>query len=81
MPPTLKNTIAALIQRRKTLAAAYAQICADPASYSISGSVSATNQKMADLRAELAALDREIASILSGASAAGMTLAYPDYIR
>ena len=76
--PTQKDILTLLIQRRARLRAAYEDAAADPESFSLSGAVSATSRKLADLRSEIAQLDAEISAILSGGRA-GMTLVYPEY--
>ena len=69
-----------LIERRKKLQEAYDALVAEPASYGITGSVNATNQKLSDLRAEIAALDNKIAALVNPRTGvAGMSIALPDY--
>ena len=69
-----------LLARRKALQDEFDRLVAEPASFGITGSVNATNQKLADLRAELAALDARIAAVLHPrATVAGMSVALPDY--
>ncbi len=76
--PTQKDILSSLVQRRARLRAAYEAAAGDPESFSLSGAVSATSRKLADLRAEIAELDAKINAILSGGRA-GMTLSYPEY--
>ncbi len=65
-----------LLARRRSLQAAYDALIAEPQSYSIQGSVSATNQKMSDIRSELAAIDSQIAALMGSA---GIRRSLPDY--
>ena len=55
-----------LLARRAKLQQAYDDLISQPESYSISGSVSATNRKLAELRAELASIDEAIAAASGG---------------
>jgi len=80
MTETRKKAIAAVVARRRAIQAEYDRLLAEPASYGITGSVSATNQKLSDLRAEITALDAKLATLLqSGGHVAGMVIALPDY--
>lgn len=75
-----QKAIKRLIERRKKLQASYDALINEPASYGITGSVNATNQKLSDMRAELAALDNKIAALVGGKTGvAGMSVALPDY--
>lgn len=75
-----QKAIKRLIERRKKLQASYDALINEPAAYGITGSVNATNQKLADLRLELAALDNRIAALINGrTSVAGMSISLPDY--
>jgi cell division protein FtsB len=65
-----------LIERRKKLQQAYDDLIAAPASYNIQGSVSAQNQKLSDLQAEIDKIDRQIAQLCGGD---GITRSYPNY--
>ena len=65
-----------LIERRQKLQQAYDDLIMAPASYSIQGSVSAQEQKLADIRKELDAIDRQIAAHLGSN---GIKRSYPNY--
>lgn len=67
-----------LLTRRIAIQAAIDDAAVKPASYSIQGSVSATAQKLADLRAELAQTDRDIEALTIGPTKT-ITRSYPDY--
>ena len=79
-PDIRKKAIQRLVARREKLQAAYDAAMAEPASYSISGSVSATAQKLSDLRAELDAIDAQLTALLGGAGPGGLRRTYPTYI-
>ena len=72
------NAIRRLVERRKAVQKAYDDLIGQPSSYGITGSVNATNQRLVDLRAELVAIDEQIASI-AGRNPAGMSIRLPDY--
>lgn len=74
-----KDAIRRLSTRREALQAAYDAAMAEPASYTINGSVSATNQKLADMRAELDAIDNQLAALIGGAGPGGLRRTYPTY--
>ena len=67
-----------LLTRRAKLQAAYDALISEPASYGVTGSVSATNRTMTEIRAEIAAIDNKIAGLVTS-TAGGMTLKVPDY--
>ena len=71
---TIVNT---LLERRKKLQDAYDALISEPASYSIQGSVSATNQRLADLRAEIADIDNQVSQLVGGGG--GIERSYPNY--
>ena len=77
---TIQDIKAAAIRRlsarREKLQAAYDAAMAQPASYSISGSVSATNRKLETLRKEIDAIDAKIAMASGGD---GIQRSYPNY--
>ncbi len=75
-----KEAIRRLSARRETLQAAYDAAMTEPASYSINGSVSATNQKLAEMRAELDAIDNQLAALIGGAGPGGLRRTYPTYV-
>ena len=79
-PDIRKKAIQRLVARREKLQAAYDAAMAEPASYSISGSVSATAQKLSDLRAELDAIDAQLTALLGATGPGGMRRTYPTYI-
>lgn len=69
-----------LLERRGRLQAEYDRLLTEPASFGITGSVNATNQKLSDLRAEIVALDSKIAAVAAPhGSVAGMVVSLPDY--
>ena len=48
-------------------------------SYGITGSVSATNRGLKELRDEIATIDDKIASLIERGTVAGLHVKYPDY--
>lgn len=70
-----------LKQRREALQAQYDAILREPSSYSVSGSVSATNRSLKELREEIAAVDRQIAAYFGVVGPGGMSRRYPRYVR
>ncbi|MBQ7178800.1 MAG: hypothetical protein IJS08_15395 [Victivallales bacterium] len=72
------KTLEVLIARKQRLQEAYDALIAEPESYSISGSVSATNQKLATLREEIAKADAAIEAYLAGGNGV-MRRSYPRY--
>ena len=70
-----------LKQRRAAIQAQYDAILKEPQSYSVSGSVSATNRSLKELREELAAVDAEIAQHLGMSGPGGMRRRWPRYVR
>lgn len=74
----MSNTkaIQALLIRKKKLQDAYDNLITEPESYSIQGSVSATNRKLESLRKEIEAIDRQIAVAMGGD---GIQRSYPNY--
>lgn len=75
---TKNDLLQKLIVRRVTLRDEIATVSASPSSWSITGSVAQTAQKIADLRTELAAIDREITTLISGDDS-GIKRTYPNY--
>lgn len=73
------KSLKVLLTRRKAAQTAYDALIAEPQSYGITGSVSATNQRLADLRAEISALDAQIAACCNGGK--GMSFNLPNYRR
>lgn len=71
-----RTALERLLARRRKLADAYDALISDPASFGVTGAVSVTNRKLDELRAEMDALDRRIATIAGGG---GITRCYPDY--
>ena len=67
-----------LLARRKAMQEAYTRALEEPASYSINGSVSATNRSLEDIRQELAFIEREIAA-LCGVRQSGLRRQLPNY--
>ena len=76
--PIVKRAIERLLKKRSHLQEQVDALASTPASYSIVGSVSVTNQKVSDLKDELAEIDLQIKQMLTG-GASGMSLSYPDY--
>lgn len=68
-----------LIARRNRLQEAYDALVGEPQSYGITGSVSATNVKMTELRREISAIDDKIAALVGRGGVAGMEIRIPDY--
>ena len=80
MPTAKETAISNLLTRRKTVKAQYDALLAEPASYSISGSVSATNRNLTELKEELASIDADLRALLNGGSPL-VTRRYPNYSR
>ena len=76
--PIVKRAITRLLKKRSHLQEQADSLASSPASYSIVGSVSVTNQKVSDLKDEIAEIDLQIKQLLAG-GASGMSLSYPDY--
>lgn len=75
-----KKAIDRLLQRRQAIQEEYDRMVAEPASYGITGSVSATNRNLKDLREELVAIDEKLNSLVAGGGAIpGMSVKWPDY--
>lgn len=74
-----KKAIDHLLQRRKALQEQYDSMIAEPASYGITGSVSATNRGLKELRDEIATIDDKIANLIERGTVAGLHVKYPDY--
>ena len=74
----LQRALDKLLERRAKLQAAYDALISEPESYGITGSVTAKNRSMVEIRTEIAAIDNRIAALVSS-SAGGMTLKVPDY--
>lgn len=72
-----KAGLKALLLRRKAMRAEYESLMSQPQSYGITGSVSATNQRLADLRSEIAAIDGQISDLLHNRQV--MSISLPDY--
>lgn len=65
-----------LYARRKKLQDEYDRLILEPESYTIQGSVSATNRKLETLRKEIVAINRQIAMASGGD---GIQRSYPNY--
>jgi len=72
-----KRAIERIMARREELQRTYDAVMREPASYGISGSVNATNQRLADLRTEMASCDRQLRAVLGGGFP--LTISLPDY--
>ncbi len=68
--------IKALLKRRAMLQAEYDRQISQPESYSITGSVSATNRKLDDLQKQIDKIDSQIAAEAGGD---GIQRSYPNY--
>lgn len=73
------RAIQRLRERKAKLQAAFDDLASQPASYSISGSVTATNQKLADLRNEIAVINRAIESLILDSASDGIKRTFPNY--
>lgn len=74
-----KKAIDRLMKRRQKVQEEYDRLLSEPASYGITGSVSATNRGLKELRDEIVAIDDKIHALLSRNSVAGLNVKYPDY--
>lgn len=74
-----KKAIDRLLKRRQAIQDEYDHLVAEPASYGITGSVSATNRSLKELRDELVAIDEKLNSLISGGGIPGMSVKWPDY--
>lgn len=79
MDTATRSAIDKLLARRAAIQAEYDRLIAVPASYGITGSVSATNRGLRELRAELVAIDAKIAGLVSRTTVAGLSPRWPDY--
>lgn len=73
-----KKALDKLLKKRSSLEEYAAELAKSPASYGITGSVSVTNQKVADVREEIATIDMQIKQLVAG-EPAGISLSYPNY--
>lgn len=78
MTVELNTIVRRLLRRRMVASQAYDRLLAEPASYSIQGSVSVTSQKLAELRREIEEIDRTIAAVC-GKDSGGIRRSYPNY--
>lgn len=74
-----KKAIDRLLQRRQAIQEEYDHLLAEPASYGITGSVSATNRSLKELREELVAIDEKLNALVAGGGIPGMSVKWPDY--
>jgi len=79
MNELVKKALDRLLKRRQMLQQQYDQLVAEPASYGITGSVSATNRSLKEIRDEIACIDDKIANFLETGTVAGLHVKYPDY--
>ena len=73
-----KRAINNLLKKRKKLQETADELSNMPASYGITGSVSVTNQKVADVEAQIETIDLQIRQLVSG-DPSGINLSYPNY--
>lgn len=73
-----RKAIEALLKRRKALQAEADELLATPVSYGITGSVSVTNHKVDEIKAQISEIDLEIKQLVSG-DPSGISLTYPNY--
>lgn len=74
-----KKAIERLLKRREALQAAYDELIAQPASYGITGSVNAVNQKLSELRTEISVIDDRLSGLIEPTKVAGMSVRWPNY--
>lgn len=80
MDEVRKKAINALMARRNALSRQYDEILSQPESYSIVGSVSATNHKLEEIRKEISALDDKIETLCGARGGlGGVSIRIPDY--
>lgn len=70
------STIKTLLKRRAMLQAEYDRLINQPESYSITGSVSATNRKLDDLQKQIDNINQQITAAAGGD---GIQRSYPNY--
>ena len=70
------TALRALMVRRKKLQNAYDALITEPESYSITGSVSATNRKLDDLQKQIDNINQQITAAAGGD---GIQRSYPNY--
>ncbi len=70
------STIKTLLKRRAMLQAEYDRLISQPESYSITGSVSATNRKLDDLQKQIDNINQQITAAAGGD---GIQRSYPNY--
>lgn len=80
MTETEKKILNALYAKRDALQKQYDAAIAEPASVSISGSVSYTNRALDEIKNEIASLDKSISDMLTG-NGGGVALQYPQWRR
>lgn len=74
------KSIKRMLERRARLKRAYDDLICEPASYGITGSVSATNRRLDELRTEISVLDEQIKSMLARVGGlAGLDICVPSY--
>ena len=78
MSSIVDQALQKLLARRAELAERIHAASLEPASFTIQGSVAATNRSLEELRKELGALDTQIEQLLTGISSSIRRL-YPNY--
>lgn len=78
MTDIVKQALKNLLVRRAELAKRIHAASLEPASFTIQGSVAATNRSLEELRRELGAIDAQIEQLLTGSSSSIRRL-YPNY--
>lgn len=74
------KAIERLLARRAKLQEALDDVATQPASYSITGSVSVTNRSADDIQKQITAIDLQIKRLITN-EPNGISLAYPVYRR
>jgi len=74
------KSIKKMLERRARLKQAYDDLICEPAAYGITGSVSATNRRLDELRNEISVLDEQIKAMLArNGGLAGLEICVPSY--
>lgn len=74
------KSIKRMLERRARLQKAYDDLVCEPASYGITGSVSATNRRLDELRTEISVLDEQIKAMIARIGGLpGISINVPSY--